>query len=161
MKFNSQTGLLIFAFACLIVSSGCDDQDHGAFQMDSIVGKWKDSTKKHAYFEKWTKTDSGFSGNGYVLAESDTVFIENLRIEEVGDLWHYYAQVHNQNEGDAVLFKEVENTESRIVFSNQDHEFPQRIAYTIRNDSLLNVLVDGEERGKYRKLEFEFEKIEE
>jgi hypothetical protein len=149
--------LLIFA---AILLTACSDSEQSSFEVDQIVGKWRDSSKKHAYFEQWTKDDSTYYGNGFVMAEDDTVFIENLKIDREKGFLFYYAQVHNQNEGDAVPFKEEENCASKITFSNHNHEFPQHITYEILIDSAMHVVVDGEEYGKYRKLEFDFRKIE-
>ncbi|MFZ6052279.1 DUF6265 family protein [Halocola ammonii] len=150
--------LALFAF--VLAAAGCDEPMNKSFEVDQIVGKWRDSSKKNAYYEQWSKSDSIYIGNGFVMADKDTVFIENLRIQEEDGLLHYYAQVHNQNEGSAVPFTEEEKSETKITFSNHQHEFPQHITYEIVDDSTLNVVVDGEEYGKYRKLEFDFKKIE-
>src|SRR6187549_900505 len=51
----------------------------------SLIGEWVDrSSPRFTCFERWTaEGDSALKGFGYVMAKGDTVFIEDLRLEEV------------------------------------------------------------------------------
>ena len=67
----------------------------------SLIGEWVDrSSPKFTCFEHWTaEGDTALRGFGYVMAKGDTVFIEDLRLEEVNGQLVYSARVDSQNNG--------------------------------------------------------------
>ena len=87
--------------------------------------------------ETWAKqNDSTFTGESYYENQGDTVFSEKIRIEEHLDGLFYIPTVSNQNDGKPVSFKLIKSGKSKAVFENKQHEFPQKITYSIAGDSI-------------------------
>jgi hypothetical protein len=48
--------------------------------------------------------------------------------------------------------------ESTVVFENPAHDYPQRVAYTRKGDSLL-AWIDGTVSGKSRRVDFPYRRV--
>jgi hypothetical protein len=76
---------------------------------------------------------------------------EFLQIRERDDGIFYIAQ---PNGGTAVLFKLVKINDNEAVFENPQHDFPQRITYQRMIDGSLLAAIEGEEKGKPKRVGF-------
>jgi Domain of unknown function (DUF6265) len=97
-----------------------------------LQGRWVNALDTGATrtYEEWIQRDSAhWSGWGYVLAGSDTVSIEELRIVRNGDVAAYGAKLSTQNGGEWVDFAQEHTGTDTLLFSNMAHDFPQRIQY--------------------------------
>ena len=90
-------------------------------------------------------------GMARTVAGGKTVSYEHLRIEERDGQLVYTAIPSGQKEAS---FKQVELTDSVIVFSNPTHDFPQRIRYRRLPDGSLLAQTEGEHAGKTRVVDF-------
>lgn len=73
-------------------------------------------------------------GHATTLADGSLASFEDLRIQNVEGKYSYHA---SQGGGAWVSFSEAERAESKIVFANGEHDFPQRIAYELDDDTLV------------------------
>ncbi|MDZ4822649.1 MAG: DUF6265 family protein [Flavobacteriales bacterium] len=139
--------------ACQVV------EDNKDFDIQRLAGRWEDTGTKSDQVEVWTRhDDKTLWGRGFVLDGNDTTFIEYLAIQPVNDTLSYLARVSSQNSGEIIRFPMKTQSGSKIVFENMQHDFPQRIVYELKNDSVLDVFVEGVEGGTNRRIDFNFEK---
>lgn len=152
-------------FACLLFLSlgwGCGGANNngGEFDLGMLVGKWEDLSKENSQFEEWLMSeDGGLIGEGFVIAKSDTVFIESLSISKVNGLLTYIAKVSNQNESQPVSFGLFADEGNRLIFENRQHDFPQRIIYEVVSEENMLAYIEGFEDGVFRQIKFSFQRI--
>jgi hypothetical protein len=127
--------------------------------VDRFVGMWVDEQDGDEFVEEWSINDSvGLAGKGYLLSKKDTIFIERLSIEKVDSTWVYYANANRKSQNSKIPFKLVVGDANKFVFENTQHDFPQRFIYQFKNDSLLELLIEGEENGNFRRRKISYKK---
>ena len=92
--------------------------------------------------------------NRSVSARGNASF-EFLRIAAVDGAVDYHASVGGRP---AVAFRLTEHRDRRVVFSNPDHDFPQRILYWIDADGALHARIEGVQAGEERAMEWIWER---
>jgi len=124
-----------------------------------IADRWIYKDGENITFENWTKeNDTLFSGEAYTVRGGDTVFNEQLKIEKIGDDV-YYTAIIKHNPG-PVSFKLVDVGKNNAVFENPEHDFPNRITYELKNNSLLYAKVEGKNKaGKESAIEFFYTRV--
>jgi hypothetical protein len=143
--------------------TGCEGNGSNGhpFDLEVLVGKWEDISKQNAQFEEWQwDGNGGLVGQGFVMADADTVFIENLSIGEVDGVLTYVARVSNQNEDKPVNFGLFADEGNRLIFENRQHDFPQRIVYEIISKDEMSAYIEGIEDGTFRQIKFSFQRME-
>jgi hypothetical protein len=141
---------------CLLVVASCSGQKSDFDRVKWLEGTWEGtSSGGNHFYETWTMAgDNMMIGRSYEVAKGDTVFGEQLRIEEREDGVFYVAKVsHNVDE---VAFKLVQVDADRAVFTNPEHDFPQRFIYETYDNALY---VRGELMDGGRKIEFQLMKV--
>lgn len=126
--------------------------------LDALLGEWQDvqDSGRTVFHEHWTKAvDGSMIGLGFVMSGSDTVFIEHLAILRGDTGLQYSATIQSQNNGQAVLFDLVNDTDS-LVFINPAHDFPDRITYLSEKGGTLHAMVSGKEAGTYKSEHYHF-----
>lgn len=85
--------------------------------------------------------------------------LESLKIERKDGSIFYVASVpHNPG---PVEFKLIELSEKHVVFENPEHDFPQRISYTLNANGTLDARVEGTiETGEQRQIDFHYMPVE-
>ncbi len=131
-------------------------------QDDSIKkifpGKWKMNSDKLEYYEEWKLiNDSEIIGIGFSIEEGDTVLSENLYLKKFEATWAYIALPINQT---ITLFALTEFSESKFIFENKEHDYPQRIIYEFTADGKLNAAIEGMIDGELMRRDFGFVRIE-
>lgn len=74
-------------------------------------------------------------------------------VELHGELFYIAFPEQNQY---PVAFKLVSNTDGKLIFENPTHDFPQRIVYHPQGDGSLLVHIEGETKGRTRRLDFHY-----
>lgn len=120
-----------------------------------ILGEWQRTNVRAGTtaFEFWEKSSENLlTGIGFSMKDSDTTFIEKLKIELKDGKLYYVADV-SQN-AEPVSFKFTEITENGFVSENPEHDFPKMISYELKNGVMTAIISDGGEK----KMGFVFEK---
>ncbi|MDP2388547.1 MAG: DUF6265 family protein [Bacteroidota bacterium] len=121
---------------------------------NQMIGTWVadyDSTK---YIESWTSmSDSLFISTGCMLQGTDTLFSESVEIKRNMGKFFYIPAVKDQNNGQAVSFEVNSLTDTSFVAENLKHDFPQRISYTLKGDSVI-AFIEGENKDKEIRREY-------
>jgi len=122
--------------------------------LNKMLGSWiadHDSTK---YIESWTKmSDSLFVSTGCMLKGADTLFSELVEIKVKNGKIFYIPTVKDQNDGQAVSFEVNNLSDTSFVAENLKHDFPQRISYTLKGDSVI-AFIEGETKNKEIRREY-------
>lgn len=126
-----------------------------------LLGEWVDrGSPKFTCFERWTaEGDSALRGYGYVMAKGDTVFIEDLRLEQVNGQVVYSARIESQNDGQWVPFTAQGSGDDSLIFENPGHDFPQCITYVLDSAGAWEVAVTGNENGTDRAEHYRFVRL--
>ncbi len=121
-----------------------------------ISGCWKAGGNVQTE-EHWTNIAAqSMLGMGRTIANGKTVFHEFLQIRDRADGIVYIAQ---PNGGTAVEFKLVKINDNEAVFENPQHDFPQRITYQRVIDGSLVAAIEGQEKGKPKRVEFAMKRV--
>ena len=113
-----------------------------------LLGDWISTEANTVTTESWVQVSpTTFEGTGETVTHPDgkIVHSESLRILAMAGEIFYLAKVsHNKY---PTSFKLVEGSETRAIFQNQDHDFPQQLEYIILPDNQLHVNVSGGDQG--------------
>lgn len=149
----------IFFVLGLIFISTVHTQNHSLSSLNWMLGKWKSETVNRVTTETWySLSPTTFQGRGISISQSsgDTLFVEDLWLIETGGEIFYIAKV-DENEF-PVSFKLAALAQYTVIFSNPEHDYPQRISYSLSENGELFATVVGMKDGKEGKLELKFVK---
>lgn len=137
MKYYPTKVLLCFAIAVLL--SSCNDNYSKLEKANWFIGDWENTSDEGSFREIWTKkNDSIYSGLSIVVIEQDTVFYENMSLEQIKDSIFYNVSVKGQNKDQAVSFYLTSSDDDKLVFENPNHDYPSKITYSkVSNDSIV------------------------
>lgn len=146
--------LLFVFFLSLIL--GCNQNKKQSNKIDIqnlfwMDGNWEYKSENGIYYEDWINSSSNFiSGNGYFISKkNDTLYSQKMKlIEEDGEIL-LILNAQNFNEERDVKYKLI-NTFSgnEFYFENLFKDYPSIIKYTIENDTLCSVVMQGNYKGK-------------
>lgn len=125
-----------------------------------LIGEWQNNSETKKVTEVWEKeNDSVYVGKSYALRNADTVSSERIRLEEHGDKLFYIPVVKNQNIGEVVKFTLTSVASNQLAFENPEHDFPQKISYSlITNDSLF-AEISGMYKGQQQSEKFPMHRV--
>lgn len=122
-----------------------------------LAGDWSFEKNGRVVNEVWMAPDGGtMLGMSRTVANGRTVEYEFLllRQDAAGDIF-YAAKPSRQAE---TSFKLIRATATEAVFENPQHDFPQRISYTLKPDGTLLAAIEGQKDGKTRRVEFPYQR---
>ena len=113
--------------------------------MEYVLGDWVHPGGAQIACESWRRvSDDTFEGRGYQVKEGDTVTTEVLRLVKMGEGVYFISMVaHNLR---PISFKLVQLDGTVAVFENSEHDFPQRIVYSLEGDQLTG-RIEGEKNN--------------
>ena len=123
--------------------------------LDWLIGNWERTNDEAGQktFENWRKDSAEiYIGEGFTLAENDTIFIEDLKIMKIDDIWNF--EVTGVNES-PTYFKFINDTENSFTCENKLNDFPKTIMYSFDNNMLTVIISDDS-----NKIIFSFVKID-
>ncbi len=92
------------------------------------------------------------------IRDSRTVAFEYLRIEEFAEgSLVLFASPSGQS---PARFDMVSLSNNEVVFENPEHDFPQRIIYSLAQDSRLIGRIEGQSNGRPKSIEFPMSRID-
>ena len=127
-------------------------------QMQWLEGSWK--MEKGPATETWNYVnDTTFAAiSTHSDDDGEAIVDEMIRIVLRGSSFYYIPLVPDQNKGKEVEFKITSFTQNSFVAENKAHDFPQRIVYQLKDASHLYAYIEGNTKGKNKKVEFSFVK---
>ncbi|MCC6600037.1 MAG: hypothetical protein IT223_05105 [Crocinitomicaceae bacterium] len=153
---------LTFILVCFAIA-GCDEkapaEQKKTFDLHRLTGRWESTDKRSPQVEEWkTSGAEEMRGKGYVLENGDSTYIEFLTIRKENDALTYFVQVSDQSDREIVPFRLSYQDDERIEFTNPDYDYPKKIVYILRQDSVLQVFIEGPKDGRIARETFNFEK---
>jgi hypothetical protein len=113
-----------------------------------FLGEWQCMSSYGNFTEKWEQlSDSTMIGQSHIIKGNDTVFKENIVLEQRNDTLFYNVLIKNKDQEENTSFYLTKSSNNQLVFENPKHDFPTKIVYKlIDNDSIL-ASIHGKEKG--------------
>lgn len=113
-----------------------------------FLGEWYCMSSYGDFTEKWEKlSDSTMIGQSHIMKGKDTIFRENIVLEQRNDSLFYNVLIKNKDQEENTSFYLTKSSNNQLVFENPKHDFPTKIVYKlIDNDSIL-ASIHGKEKG--------------
>jgi len=144
--------LLLIWMALAPMASGAELGD-----LDWLAGHWTRAREGGLMHESWQPPQNGvMRGNSWMTRDGSDAEIpfESLCLLQLGDDVYFVA--HPRENAYPTAFRMIESGESRAVFENTAHDFPQRILYERADDELLAAIEGPGSDGQTRRVEFPF-----
>ncbi|MBC7788762.1 MAG: hypothetical protein H7Z74_02340 [Anaerolineae bacterium] len=136
--------------------SGMPRQQLPINRLSWLAGCWEWKAGARHGEEQWMKPRGGtMLGMSRTVRNDSTIEFEFVRIEEKDGRLHYVASPSGQT---GATFSSIVLTDTTVVFANPAHDFPQRILYTLRGDS-LRARIEGTRNGSVRGVDFPMQKV--
>lgn len=126
-------------FFCLLFFVSCNKEIKHE-KPNWLLGKWVRTNNDSAKitYEFW---NNEFNGLGFTLHKKDTVFVEKMSfISNEGSM---YLQVMGVGES-PTYFAFTSQTNSSFTVENDRNEFPKKIKYHMKNDTLKAVISNAD-----------------
>lgn len=124
-----------------------------------LTGCWEQRSENRLYEEQWMAPAAGvmLGMSRMIINErlADSEFLQLVLDRETNRL-SYIALPSRQARTEFLL---VSQEEGRLVFENLQHDFPQRILYSLRGDT-LHARIEGESNGKSRGIDFVMKRVQ-
>lgn len=121
-----------------------------------LAGCWEWEAGPRRGEEQWMKPRGGtMLGMSRTVRRDTTIEFEFIRIEERDNRLHYVAAPSGQT---GATFSSIAITDTTVVFANPAHDFPQRVLYKLRGDSLL-ARIEGMRNGSVRGVDFPMQRV--
>lgn len=134
-------------------------------QFHWLEGNWK--LEGNDAYEKWQMVDDTMIAalayhfvEEHEEGERELVLKETIRFVSRGKKYYYIPIVRNQNKGKEVEFEITSFTKNSFVAENPNHDFPQRIVYKLEDEKHLHIYIEGNSKGKNKRVNYHFVKIE-
>lgn len=122
-----------------------------------IAGCWQGQMGSGKTQEQWMKPEGdSMLGMSRTVVNNKTPFFEFLQIKRDGEDLVYLARPQGK---EAISFKLVKLNEGNAVFENPQHDFPMRIAYQRQLDGSLLATLEGEDKGKQKRVDFPMQRV--
>ena len=122
-----------------------------------LAGCWQQEHAGQVIQEQWMAPLGGaMLGMSRTVEGGRTIDHEFMRIEDQAGVLVYIAMPSGQKEAS---FKQTELTDTGIVFTNPEHDFPQRILYRLAGPGSLMARIEGTENGKPGGVDFPMKSV--
>jgi hypothetical protein len=139
----------------MLMLVSCTANKNNLSDFKKLEGTWISSDRSGEFIERWsTIEETSMEGISYMVLKGDTIFSEEMKLIIDLDSVYYCPLVTGENNGKAIQFKLTSKSETKWVFENKTHDFPQQIIYQFKGNDSLIATVQGKENNRFRKLEF-------
>lgn len=148
VRLFAQHVVVVFSLVACAATPGNSGTPRAAIPLAWLAGCWV--TADGGTEERWTAVSGGYLfGSNITLKGGEVVFFEQLRIEPGAD--RPILQAYPRGVG-PTSFVADETGDRAATFVNAGHDYPQRIRYERRGDSLTATvsLLDGSRPGVWQ-----------
>jgi hypothetical protein len=146
---NSLFFALLYFFPFTIKS---EDKKPALTDLRQLSGCWDNGDTLSRYEEHWMRpAGTSILGISRTVAGGETIAFEFLRIQQQPDGTIYYVANPSGQKLDS--FKLVKSESNVLIFENPSHDFPQKVIYRLKGDSLVP-RIEGTSNGKERGIDF-------
>jgi hypothetical protein len=155
MKLRRHCGLVVLGVWAVWVwtmGSAEDPRESPIASLSWLAGCWESVAGESRIEEQWMRPLGGtMLGMNRTVAGNATRAFEFMQIREERERLIFTARPSGQEEAS---FGSILVTESKVVFENAAHDFPQRIIYMRGEDGSLLARIEGEQAGQPRSVDF-------
>lgn len=164
MKRAFCLNFVILTVACTQPKVNTDDKMSGPsnhFERTQwIIGSWYSESADARSYEFWNQlNDSTLSGRSYSISNGDTVSSEFIKLVNRNGQISYMPTVREENDGLTVRFELRSISETKMIFENPDHDFPQIISYEKLSYDSLIAEIAGMVNGSHRVVQFPMRRL--
>jgi hypothetical protein len=124
-----------------------------------MQGTWIMKLSSGQIGETWKKiNDNELRSAAFKVKEQDTAWLEKVQLVSSGEGIFYIPTIKDQNQGKPVRFKLTSSENNQFVFSNPEHDFPQRVVYQFVSRDSLHAWVDGKISGQLEKEDYYYKR---
>jgi hypothetical protein len=111
-----------------------------------LVGTWEGGSGDARYREEWTPAGpSTFDGVARTLERGQVTSEERMRLTLFAEQWVFMASTASSG---VTSFVRVVAHEGTWIFENREHDFPQRIGYSVHADTLRAFIAHLDDQGQ-------------
>jgi hypothetical protein len=140
-----------------VVSFGQARKKASLDDLSWLSGCWEGRQGNAMIEEIWSKPAGGsMLGLGRTVKENRTVSFEFMQFREENESLVFLPQPQG---GARVSFPLKDSFGGRLTFENKEHDFPQRVIYERKGPALLLAAIEGTNKGKEGREEFQMRKV--
>lgn len=127
-----------------------------------LEGCWQGTVNQREFREHWSPLRGGMLvGVGHTVNQGKTQSYEYLRLEARGDGVYYVATPSGQREAAFKLASiAADDKDTIFIFSNPEHDFPQRIIYRRGSEGWLYATIEGKLKGEDRQVIYPMRRVD-
>jgi Domain of unknown function (DUF6265) len=127
-----------------------------------LEGCWQGTVNQRDFREQWSPLRGGMLvGVGHTVTQGKTQSYEHLRLEARGDGVYYVATPSGQREAAFKLASiAADDKDALFIFSNPEHDFPQRIIYRRGSEGWLYATIEGKLKGEDRQVIYPMRRVD-
>lgn len=147
----------LFVILVLFALTSFSSPQPSAFQQLHALagGTWVMKTTRGLLCEEWKKENARqIRSRAFKVSGTDTTWLETVHLEQKGNSITYTSTVKDQNAGQAIPFTLISSENGKFIFSNPEHDFPQRIIYHFITNDSLHAWIEGTINNKERRSDF-------
>jgi hypothetical protein len=129
-------------------------------QLTWLAGHWRMERAGRVVDEQWMAPAAGVMlGMSRTISRGKVIEHEFIQIREgPGGSLFFIAMPSGQKEA---AFQMVSLSATEAVFANPQHDFPQKITYTLQADHSLLAVIEGPGKdGENRRVEFPYKRVQ-
>ena len=127
-------------------------------QLGWLSGCWRSIGGETGSSENWTKPAGGsMLATSRVVRNGKTVAYEFLRISETDDGSLVLVAAPSGQASNSFQLASI--ADQSVTFEDPEHDFPQRLSYTLINAELLHARIEGVSGGELRGVDFPMTRI--
>lgn len=112
---------------------------------ENLVGRWEGAVGSGTYQEEWRKLDDRtYEGQAQMVMNGKVASTERMRLFFFSDHWLFVASTGGKN---ITSFVRTTAEKGTWRFENHEHDFPKRVGYTLKGDTLAAWIDDATEGG--------------
>ncbi|MEM8525150.1 MAG: DUF6265 family protein [Bacteroidota bacterium] len=116
-----------------------------AQSFDWLLGVWKGNIENGTSVEQWQKGKNALYGTGYVVQNTDTVFMERMKLVQRGTDWYYVLQLDAYS--NSLAYKLAYQTDNQAIFTNKEGKFPKQIILKRNADNEFSTQLIASSQG--------------
>ncbi len=111
-------------------------------QYNWLLGHWNDAESPLTFHENWQQiNDLSYQASGTAILNGQTVYVENISLNQLGDQLYYQCQ--NPNNAQYITLRATSKNANKITFETTDSTFLQKVSYTRINDQKILLRLEG------------------
>jgi hypothetical protein len=150
-------GIVLAAGGVLLMPGVRAGERHSIDELRWLEGCWLAEQGSRTVEENWTVARGGtMIGVSRTVRDGKLAGYELVILKEQDGTLVYEAHPAAQATNE---FRAVTVTDSRVVFEDLEHDFPQRVCYERVGTDSLRAWVEGRMNGKEKRIEFPYTRV--